>query len=762
MIVEGSYSEPLVILSICIATIAAYTSLDLADRVRATVRWTRIGWIATAAIAMGSGIWAMHFVAMLAVRMPMDVSYDLALTALSLALPIVVVGIGFALLDDRTVGWPVLVAGGLIMGCGIATMHYLGMRAMEMPASIDYDLGLVAVSIVIAIGASIAGLWLAFTGTRSWGKVAASAAMGLAIAGMHYTGMAAATITMRPGTSAGLAAHTIDSVSLALAVAGLTFLILFIALLASIIDQRLAAANAREASAIQRSHERFATLYRRTPLPLHALDEDGCIEHVSDAWLDVLGYELDEVVGRPLTDFMTKASAQRRVEVDWPALLASRQVRGVEYQFVTKDGRQLDCLLSAHIERDADGRFVQALCGLVDITARRQAEEQLRQSQKLEALGQLTGGLAHDFNNLLAAVLANLEILRKRLPDDPKLHQLTDTAILGAERGASLTQRLLSFSRRQDLRPAPVNLPELVHGMADLLQRSIGPSVTIQTTFPMGLPWVEADANQLELALVNLAVNARDAMPKGGTITISTRGPGKIDPDGDAASGDYVCLCVIDTGCGMDAATLAAAREPFFTTKGVGKGTGLGLSMVHGFAAQSGGQFVLTSQVGHGTTAEIWLPVANVSAATVPVPATAQAKTQDETSQPLTILAVDDDAIVLMGTVAMIEDLGHRAIEANSGKKALEILRTTPVDLVITDHAMPAMTGLQLIEQLRQHHPDLPALLATGYVEMPAGFDYRLPRLSKPFSLSGLSEAINAAVQVARSDNVTFLHQKCH
>ncbi|MCQ0990372.1 MHYT domain-containing protein [Jiella marina] len=760
MIVDGTYSWPLVILSVSIATVAAYTALDLAGRVRTAAGWVRIGWIVTAATALGGGIWSMHFVAMLAYRTPMEVGYDVTLTAMSLALPILVTGIGFALLSDRVVSWPILIAGGLIMGCGIATMHYLGMHAMQMPASIDYDLRLVGASVAIAIGASIAALWLAFTGTVSSRKLAASGAMGLAISGMHYTGMAAATMTMHSDAGKTAMAPALDPMALASAVAALTFLILFLALLASIIDQRFALASAREAAATQRSQERFVTLYRRTPLPLHALNESGCIEHVSDVWLEVLGYEFAEVVGRPLTDFMTEASARRRVEVDWPALLASQQVRGAEYQFVTKDGRQLDCLLSAHVERDADGRFVQALCGLVDITARRQAEEQLRQSQKLEALGHLTGGVAHDFNNLLAAVLANLEILRKRLPEDPKLRQLIDTAILGAERGASLTQRMLSFSRRQDLRPSAVNLPELVHGMADLLQRSIGPSVQIETNFPIGLPSVNADANQLELALVNLAVNARDAMPDGGTITISTKGVSRVAADETLSAGEYVRLTVTDTGCGMDSATLASATQPFFTTKDVGKGTGLGLSMVHGFAGQSGGQFVLSSAVGVGTTAEIWLPVAKDIAVAEDAPPVSAEETRPAPIQTLTILAVDDDPIVLMGTVAMLEDLGHRVIEAHSGTNALEIIQHTAVDLVITDQAMPAMTGLQLIAAIREEQPKLPVLLVTGYAELPPGTNRNLPRLSKPFSLEDLAAAIDAAVSTSHADNIAFLHQR--
>jgi signal transduction histidine kinase len=218
----------------------------------------------------------------------------------------------------------------------------------------------------------------------------------------------------------------------------------------------------------------------------------------------------------------------------------------------------------------------------------------------VEAVGQLTGGVAHDFNNLLSVVLGNLELLRKRIPEDPKASKLLDSAVEGARRGAALTQRMLAFARRQDLKPQPVEVPDLVRGMADLLQRSIGPTIRIETRFPLHLPRALVDGHQLELALLNLVVNARDAMPDGGTITISAREEGQAG---------FICLSVADTGEGMDEATLAHASEPFFTTKGTGKGTGLGLSMVHGLAEQSGGALALKSQKGEGTTAEIWLPI---------------------------------------------------------------------------------------------------------------------------------------------------------
>ena len=246
---------------------------------------------------------------------------------------------------------------------------------------------------------------------------------------------------------------------------------------------------------------------------------------------------------------------------------------------------------------------------LAQITERERTEEQLRHMQKLESIGELTGGVAHDFNNLLTAVIGNLELVRKRVPHDPSIDRLIDGALQGAQRGAALTQRLLAFARRQTLEPRPVDLAGLIDGMANLLRRSIGPSVEMELDVPRGLPPVEVDANQIEMALLNLVINARDAMPDGGRLTIALRRRESGDVS-DLAAGHYVCLSVLDTGVGMDAATVKRAIEPFFSTKGIGKGTGLGLSMVHGVALQLRGALRLISEPGHGTQAELWLPIA--------------------------------------------------------------------------------------------------------------------------------------------------------
>ena len=375
---------------------------------------------------------------------------------------------------------------------------------------------------------------------------------------------------------------------------------------------------------------------------------------------------------------------------------------------------------------------------------REQALAQLFEAQKIDTIGHLTGGVAHDFNNLLMATIGSLEILQKHMGDDPTAHRLLDNAMKGAERGAALTKRLLAFARRQELRPEPVALGDLVLGMKDLLARSLGPEIRITQDLPADLPPILIDANQLELALLNLSVNARDAMPGGGVITLGADETEHSDKDAppNLAPGRYVRLSVVDTGEGMDAALLARATEPFFTTKGVGKGTGLGLSMVHGLAGQSGGALKLSSKVGKGTRVDLWIPVA----AEAVTPHAAPEPVEDgPATRPCTVMVVDDDSLVATGTAAMLEDLGHTVIEAGSASQALALLdEGHKVDLVITDHAMPDMTGMELARRLSQTRPGLHVILATGYADLPSGpgLMMDLPRLSKPFLQADLARMI--------------------
>ena len=378
---------------------------------------------------------------------------------------------------------------------------------------------------------------------------------------------------------------------------------------------------------------------------------------------------------------------------------------------------------------------------VAQIAERERTEAKLRQMQKIESIGQLTGGVAHDFNNLLTAVIANLELLRKRVTAGPMNDQLIDGAMQGAQRGAALTQRLLAFARHQALEPKPVDLAELVQGMGNLLRRSTGPAVDMHFDLPSGLAAAHIDANQVELALLNLVVNSRDAMPDGGRVAISLDEV-ETGTVRDLAAGRYLRLSVSDSGTGMDALTLQKAVEPFFSTKEVGKGTGLGLSMIHGLAQQLKGALRLFSTPGHGTRAELWLPVADGVPMVVTSGLQEAASNEKRTAK---LLFVDDDFLIGLATTDLLEDLGHTVIRASSGAEALDILRADEaIDLMITDYAMPGMTGLQLAEQARSMRPELPILLATGYADLPARASLELPRLNKPYQQRQLAEQIKA------------------
>lgn len=379
-----------------------------------------------------------------------------------------------------------------------------------------------------------------------------------------------------------------------------------------------------------------------------------------------------------------------------------------------------------------------------EVSQRERAEQQLRQSQKMEAIGQLTGGVAHDFNNLLMAVLGNLELLRKCVGNDARAIRLIEGAQQGAKRGASLTQRLLAFSRRQDLRIDPVDMRALVTGMEDLLKRSVGSTVVIKTDVPDHLPLVSADANQVELALLNLVVNARDAMPDGGEIVIGLDHVHQNVQAGELAAGNYVALSVVDQGHGMDRDTLQKAIEPFFSTKELGKGTGLGLSMIHGLASQLKGDLKLTSELGKGTRAELWIPISTSEITNDSAAIEVSAGPTASASGPKRILLVDDDPLIAMSSADMLMDLGHDVVEAHSGKEALEQLGDgTGFDLLITDYSMPGMTGGDLAIAVRHIVPKLPILIASGYAELPPGVDLDVSRLGKPYTQDQLERELH-------------------
>lgn len=508
---------------------------------------------------------------------------------------------------------------------------------------------------------------------------------------------------------------------------------------------------------LRQQEEQFRILVQGvTDYAIYMLDPDGLVSSWNAGAQRIKGYRPDEIIGQHFSRFYTdddKAAGLPSTALTTAAHEGRFEKEGWR---VRKDGTRFWANVIIDAIHADDGRLVGFAKITRDITEKRQAEEalaraqqELFQAQKMEAVGQLTGGVAHDFNNLLMAVLGSLEIARKRAVAGEPMLDLIDNAISGARRGASLTHRLLAFSRKQDLKLDAVKVADLVGGMTELLRRSIGAEIEIVTRFEADLPAVLSDANQLESALLNLVVNARDAMPDGGTITIRAECHSVGTLTGaNLSSGDYVCLSVTDEGGGMDAETLELSTTPFFTTKGIGKGTGLGLPMVQGLMAQAGGALKLKSAPGCGCTAELWLPVSVGHRQPVARPA-ADLPAAASTS-PLTVLAVDDDALVLMNTVLMLEDLGHEAIQAESAREVLKLLDEGILpEVILTDHSMPHMTGAELIRQVSASHPAIALVLATGYAELPEGATSGIVKLSKPFTQAQLGAALSAAMSAS-------------
>ncbi len=438
-----------------------------------------------------------------------------------------------------------------------------------------------------------------------------------------------------------------------------------------------------------------------------------------------------------------------------PGLLRAKVRVFVDLYRKTRQLEQFNAALEQRVaERTAQLAEANATLARHNEELERRVEERTRdheaslnrvhQMQKLESLGQLTGGIAHDFNNLLMAIIAQLEMLERRLPDDPSIRRFLAGAMQGAERGAILTKRMLAFARQQDLKTEIFEVVPLIENMIEMLSRSLGPSCQLMTEFAPALNPIATDPNQLELSLLNLVLNARDAMPSGGEVTIAVRRellPVPASPDRTTVG--YIAISVTDTGTGMDEVTLKRATEPFFTTKSVGKGTGLGLSMVDGLIAQSGGFMKIASQPAQGTTVTLFFPEEQSTAKA----AAASGPPLVVSGEAYRVLLVDDDELVSKSAVAMLEDLGHEVVTATSASDALELLLSgTVVDCVITDHAMPGMTGLELATQLRSRWPTLPVVLATGYADALDLGPQSIPFLAKPYRLQTLSALLSQVI----------------
>ncbi|KQN26004.1 hypothetical protein ASE86_07475 [Sphingomonas sp. Leaf33] len=817
-IVTGTHDAVLVMVSIAVAILASFTALSLAGRIRVARGRRRGLWLAAAAIALGGGIWSMHFVAMLAFVVPgMAMSYDVGLTLVSLGVAIGCTAAGFALVD-----WPQptkteIGIAGLLIGSGTTAMHYIGMAAMRMPATIRYDPLWVGLSIAIALVAATAATWLASREQRIGRRILAAVVMGFAIAGMHFAGMYAAVFTMAPGTDAAHGAAGMDQSYIALGISALTMLVLLMSLGAVQLDRVYRRSARREARAtlrltiadILRGHDADEALRRIAALlgehfdvvrtGFADLDADAGAFDYRVCWTDgavksLLGrfpaaafgerivaaltagetVAIGDVMRAPMSDEpMAHATARR---VDTRAILVVPFVRHGQLRTIVylNDRRRREWrpdevafmeevverirLVIDRIAAEADLRDLNAsLEARVEARTRelQQAEDALRHAQRMEAMGQLTGGVAHDFNNLLTPIMGALDRLHHKGLADPRDARLVAGALQSAERAKTLVQRLLSFARRQPLQLQVVDVATLVAEMAELVDGSVGPKIAIAVEADPAGACALVDPGQLEMAVLNLSVNARDAMPDGGRLTIAVTSVA-IDPATPAPlpPGRYVCIRVSDTGVGMDAETQQRAIEPFFSTKGVGRGTGLGLSMAHGLAAQLGGALTIDSAPGAGTQIALWLPE-SAAVATIAAPVEVLPAAQSGGSA----ILVDDDDAVREATAEMLFDLGFRVRTFATARDALAAIDggTTP-DLVVSDHVMPQMTGSQFLGQIRAAYPEARLLLISGYAEE-GGIDPTIARLTKPFVKADLAAAI-AALRVSARLNVASAQQR--
>jgi PAS domain S-box-containing protein len=535
------------------------------------------------------------------------------------------------------------------------------------------------------------------------------------------------------------------------------------------------------------SERRYRTLAEALPQLVWTSQPDGHRDYFSRQWLEYTGIPEEEQLGFAWLDKVVHPADRERVRARWTAAVEGRGDYDLELRIRRGDGQYRWFKARGTPVRD-DGRTVRWFGTCTDITdivearetltrsreelerlvaertrslaaandrliaeiaEHRRTEEALQQSQKLEAIGQLTSGVAHDFNNLLTGVLGNLELLERRLKSKASLSRL-QAARTAAERGARLTQQLLAFSRKQRLAPKSLDLNRMVSEASDMLSRTIGTTVRIETVLTEQLWPALVDPTQFELVLLNLAINARDAMPDGGRLTIRTANVGRRDTPADLTPGDYVQISVTDTGGGMTEEVLGRAVEPFFTTKEVGKGSGLGLSMVHGVAIQSGGGLRVDSRLGRGTTVSVYLPRARRSSAT----RRDRERSTAEAQEWATILVVDDDPAVREVAVSSLESLGYRTLAAANGLAALDVLaRDRRVDLLVVDVAMPGMNGVEFIRRAREQRPGLPAVLVTGYADVaafaPADGDLVF---QKPYRLERLAHGIADALRRERRD----------
>jgi PAS domain S-box-containing protein len=881
VLLSGHYDYRLVVLSVFIAVLAAYAALDLAARVTTARGHARLIWLCGGAIAMGVGIWAMHYIGMEAFYLPVRVMYDWPTVLLSLIAAILAAGVALFTVSRPTMARARMIVGGIFMGSGIAAMHYIGMEAMRLPAMCMYSPWLVGLSIALAIAISFVALQLTFAlrnhlAPWSLHKIGSALIMGLAIPIMHYVGMAAAGFMPLSSMNGGLA-HAIDVSSFnTLSIAIVAVLILGIAFLTSFVDRRFSL----QALRLKTSQSQLQTIFDNMTEGILVLDREGktvlfnkaavrlisipegpegyrkvveqfeaflpngeplppaewptaralrgefvqnleilfrrrsngetgareistapateakgeasqiivtyrdvtehrqidearnrlaaIVESSEDAIIGksdtgvvtswnqgaekLFGYAATEMIGRSIKHLLP-ADRQHEEEEILSQIRQGKSVDHFETVRVRKNGGLVHVSLTISPIRDAKGKIIGASKIVRNITGRKQMERQLQQSQKMEAIGQLTGGIAHDFNNLLGVIVGNLDLLERLIAGSEVALKRVQTAQKAAARGADLTRRLLAFCSSVELKPAPTELHQSVRNMIEMA-RALGPDIKIATHLDESMPLVLVDAGGLENALLNLAVNSRDAMPAGGTITITTKlstFEESYPPvrTGEVTAGCYACISVSDTGCGMSKDTLSRVFEPFFTTKPHGRGTGLGLAMVYGFVKQSGGTVSIYSEPGLGTTLTFYLPLAENISQSLPaiVPEVLPAKRSGK------VLVVDDELDLLEIATIYLDEMGYTTYRAQDGVSALEVLEQQgDIDLIVTDIVMPGgMNGVELAQRARQLLPKVKLIYCSGF-PADAMTERKLPvldgrLLNKPYQRAAFGAMVSAAME---------------
>jgi len=748
MVVTGTYNPYLVALSILVAAFASYTALDLGGRVAAARGVVRRVWLVAAAIAMGGGIWSMHFIAMLAFIMPIPMSYEIGLTTLSLVVAILVTGAGFHFINRQSAPPLPLVFSGIFMGLGIAAMHYIGMAAMREHAELSYDFLFVALSLVIAIGASTAALWLAFRTTDLGQKLVAAVVMGVAISGMHYSAMRGTTFAVHGPVHKAQVYASLDQTNLALTVAGITFVILAFALIASLSEQKRAEQALREAQADLYTDLQQENSERRRAEGALRRSEAYLAEAQALSHTGVFGWETSsgEIYWSAETfrifgfDPATPPEIARIVQQTHPedkdfleqTLDRARHERkdfDLEHRLLLPDGsvKHLQVVARALVGESGHLEFVGAV---MDITQRKRAEEaqrvqerereemqrQLQQAAKLEAIGRLAGGIAHDFNNILGAILGYGELAQNNLGEGGPARRQVDQVMHAGARGKGLVDRILAFSRSGMGERVPLHVQSVVEETLELLTPSLPAHVRLERQLDAVDTAVVGDATQFHQVVMNLCTNAVHAMQQGGMLTVvldrAAEGERRLLSHGTLGAGRYVRLSVTDTGSGIPPAVLERMFDPFFTTKRVGDGTGLGLALVHGIVADFGGAIDVTTKVGVGTTFTIWLPAAGKVLLPPTEPAGEVPRGNGET-----VMVVDDERALVALAEQTLAELGYQPVGFDSSIAALQAFRAEPkrFDLVLTDETMPDLTGTELAREIRQLRPDISIILMSGY-----------------------------------------------